>query len=524
MSVDPQFINLVDRYLTDTLSDAEFKQLEEALSNDRELRDYYRKMARMDAHLGILAETEADASALPPVPRAHVRANLPAIAAILALALTCATLIFHQLRAPEAYSMAAQTIAPADAAALQNLATLTHAIDATWTQGPERHRGSGIGPERLIASEGLFQIDFKSGVSMVARAPLDLELIDPLHVRCRKGTLRLRVPYHARGFRILTDQTDVVDLGTEFGMTVDENNCDLQVFDGEIEVHAKDGKEPRHLLAGEQWSENVFSNPDFPTPEELENLHLEQLRARHTAWNEYTETLRNDPTLRLLYTFDRPAEWDRRLINHAPEMATETEGFLNGCRWTDGRWPDKTAVEFKQFSDAIRIRDDRELQSMTLMASIRIDGLDRQLSSILTSDGWPEGAIHWQFRATGVLEFSLHQPGWIMYSKTAPVLEQRHLGQWLQLAVTYDHTTGEVTHYLNGNELSSRPLLNRKPVSSYAPFKNGRSILGPAHFGNWATAAPTMIRNLNGRLDHFALYSRVLTPAEIRASERTGTQ
>lgn len=41
----------------------------------------------------------------------------------------------------------------------------------------------------------------------------------------------------ARGFQVHVDELNVVDLGTEFGVSVMQVGADAQVFDGEVELY-----------------------------------------------------------------------------------------------------------------------------------------------------------------------------------------------------------------------------------------------------------------------------------------------
>jgi hypothetical protein len=96
----------------------------------------------------------------------------------------------------------------------------------------------------------------------------------------------------------------------------------------------------------------------------------------------------------------------------------------------------------------------------------------------------------------------------IYYSK--PVFTADSLGRWHHLAVTYDNTTGEVTQYFDGRQVGHEISPLHQP---------GRAIVfGPCEFGNWGL--PTQghqfpIRNLNGAIDEFAIFSTVLNAAEI---------
>jgi ferric-dicitrate binding protein FerR (iron transport regulator) len=87
------------------------------------------------------------------------------------------------------------------------------------------------GPVELRA--GSVRLRMTCGAELLLRAPVRAELADPKSVRLQFGSLIARVPDAGIGFRVTTPQADVVDLGTEFGVPVDDN--------GSTEIHVAEG-------------------------------------------------------------------------------------------------------------------------------------------------------------------------------------------------------------------------------------------------------------------------------------------
>ena len=77
------------------------------------------------------------------------------------------------------------------------------------------------------------QIRLVNGVEVILHAPADMTLVDAKSIQLRAGRLVARVPEEGIGFRVTTPNTDVVDLGTEFGVSVEEN--------GSTEIHVAEG-------------------------------------------------------------------------------------------------------------------------------------------------------------------------------------------------------------------------------------------------------------------------------------------
>jgi ferric-dicitrate binding protein FerR (iron transport regulator) len=116
---------------------------------------------------------------------------------------------------------------------------LTHEKGATWGPGqapksPSRLRAG----RRLDLDSGVAEVTLTSGVVVVLRGPAEIDLVSPMKIRARRGVVRARVGEDAKGFVIETPTTEVVDLGTEFGVDVDDDSgaTDVVVFDGSIDL------------------------------------------------------------------------------------------------------------------------------------------------------------------------------------------------------------------------------------------------------------------------------------------------
>jgi hypothetical protein len=183
-----------------------------------------------------------------------------------------------------------------------------------------------------------------------------------------------------------------------------------------------------------------------------------------------------------------------------------------GCQRAEGRWREKTALEFQSVNDRVRLAVPNEFRAMTLSVWVCLKGLDREFNSLFMSDGFDPGTIHWLIRRDGVLGLTVFGPrfGKFQILASPPVASLENLGMWQHLAVVIDGRAQEVVHYVNGSPVS-RHALNIGP-----PFR-----VGSAELGNWnarsaSNPEPSLIRNLGGSLDEFELFSRALNDAEIR--------
>ena len=119
----------------------------------------------------------------------------------------------------------------------ENVAWLVNAQDCRWA-GQTRSRAGTCKPGKVLRLErGLAEIEFDRGARVILQGPAGLELVSATSVELLTGTLTARVPAQARGFTVLTPRGKVVDLGTEFGLSVDEGGTTtVRVFTGEVEA------------------------------------------------------------------------------------------------------------------------------------------------------------------------------------------------------------------------------------------------------------------------------------------------
>ena len=116
----------------------------------------------------------------------------------------------------------------------------------------------------------------------MAEGPAEIEILDESRVVCRLGRLRAHVPEPARGFAVLAPSFELVDLGTEFGLSVLDNGmAEVHVFDGKVELYdAETNRSPRtrrELNAGDALTvdrdgtakQTAAREADFVTPSRL---------------------------------------------------------------------------------------------------------------------------------------------------------------------------------------------------------------------------------------------------------------
>jgi hypothetical protein len=407
------------------------------------------------------------------------------------------------------------------------VAMLSRVVDAQWNANTEAPRlGTPLEPGWLRLKSGLAQIVFYSGARVVIEGPIELQLISPTAASCRHGRLTAEVPPQARGFRIGTPQVDVVDLGTVFGLNVRDRRTELHVFKGSVELQPTAGAPKQTLKEGAGAVTENSRAPKLITAEpkafaSLFDLQFKSSAAevlRHEQWRAVAGRLDEDPSLLVHFDFEQTDASEWRLRNASARKDAAPDGTIVGCQWTEGRWSDKHALDFRNVNDRVRLDVPGEYESLTLAAWVRVQGLDRQINSLFMSDGFDAGTVHWSIRHDGVLALTAigSEPRDYQICTSPPALTLNQFGLWVHLAVVINGGARQVSHYLNGIAVSEHAL-NIK-----GPFR-----VGVAELGNWNAKGfpkndPFMIRNFGGAMDEFCLFSRALNAGELRALHSSG--
>jgi len=100
---------------------------------------------------------------------------------------------------------------------------------------------------------GKLKLHYTHGTTVVLHSPAAYELISEMKSRMLLGRLTATVSEAGKGFSVLTPQGTVIDLGTEFGVSVDNVGAtDVVVFKGEVDVdYRNDQANPQRLRMGE---------------------------------------------------------------------------------------------------------------------------------------------------------------------------------------------------------------------------------------------------------------------------------
>ncbi len=522
---------LIDSLLDGSIGEADRLRIEAELIVDPEVRkEYYRRV-----QLSVLLHREAAAMSTftgaehveQSVPTTPARLNhwlkiVSGALVAIAASLIVMVLINRDVRQAEGdRSALAQQSAdmPGDRVELtaNGFAVLSGQEDAVWTD-LELSEGDLLPSRELHLASGLAHLELFSGVQVVVEGESRFRIDSPMQITMLGGMARARVPEPAQGFRIKTASGDVVDLGTEFSVNVDQDGADIHVIDGEVELHPRgsdllrlDAGTSRRLVGAGGVVDARSQSAVGVGPAEFQEREREKQGERFSGWEDWQNVVHLHPQLLGHYRFQSDGLQPRRIGNLAAgNTPLASDGTIVAARRVADRWNrNEGAVDFSPIGSRIRVDIPGEHHGLTLLCWVKINSLDRWYNSLFLTDGHEDREPHWQLMDDGRIFFSVKVPSVdgnpkqpVFYSPSVwtPALS----GRWMMFAVTYDVDRRQVTHYLNGDRISSERIPEQFLVDSIR--------IGQASICNWSepmyrTDPKFVLRNLNGSMDEFALYS-----------------
>lgn len=134
-----------------------------------------------------------------------------------------------------------------EAAPPQYAAKLGRTVDCQW-QDPHLvlDQGAAFSAGRVLKlNAGLAKLHFVGGARILLEGPARFKIDSPRRGVLEEGKLVCRVSKTGVGFQIGTPTVDVVDLGTAFGVSVEEDGTsEVHVFEGVVETSPLDAPEP----------------------------------------------------------------------------------------------------------------------------------------------------------------------------------------------------------------------------------------------------------------------------------------
>jgi hypothetical protein len=255
---------------------------------------------------------------------------------------------------------------------------------------------------------------------------------------------------------------------------------------------------------------------EFLGPEALASMVKKDSARQLKRWRLKRDALLADESLMIYFDFEEQMPWERNLRNVAGSAVAD--GAIVGAEWIQGRFPGKAALQLSQISDRIHLNIPGEYDAMTLAAWVRFDSFDHWLSSLLLTEQWSKGDVHWHVTwdgecILGIGQLGVKNPNHNFY--TGPqVIRPEDRGRWLHLACTYDPVQAEVRQYVDGK------LVEREEIMYPRKLRIDKAAIGNR---TAVERAQRDIRQVNGAIDEFLILSRAMDKNEIEELYRAGS-
>lgn len=239
---------LIRRQLDGLLSDSEFTDFNSRLTSDAAFRRRFLQLVDLESALYETFGSDAVSASPPPLaPRQWPWIALT-IASVCAAGLVIAVLNFLSEKGDadnhmppiiaeidQAPAEPAEEVSPSDTPTAHVPTAVVVGV-STEFDGNLRI-GQRLESELVKFSAGQLQLEFMSGARVALAGPAELQIESPLRATLKTGKAATFVPPRARGFVLNGPGAAVVDLGTEFRMSVDADGMtEVAVTNGEIEL------------------------------------------------------------------------------------------------------------------------------------------------------------------------------------------------------------------------------------------------------------------------------------------------
>jgi len=564
-----EVVRLISGYFDDTLTDQEVAELDASLLADSGHVSLFARLAILHSAIRDTVEIErsrgdrpagvepdnADAAASPSDPGATLRGlatNIPEEAAdeTMSLPIQAPNPLKKPRRGP--FGNPCRRTALAAAILLLSgtaLILLLHhggsspepigmgqSLDAIWSDPASVPAAGSLfknGVAQSLAS-GYAELTSANGLVIIIEGPATFTVERAGVVSLTSGKLTASVSKPERGFTVNTPVATVVDLGTEFGVSVSATGeTDVQTFLGTVSLSSTVSSAAssaslitagfaRHVGSSGGITEIPANPTAFVRLQQFDDWKAMSHSTPYERWAAYSERLRSDPDLVAYYTFDKSDGSPGRLLNQGASGAA-LDGALGGSgtvgdlpKWTVGRWPEKGALSFAAWShQRIDIpaaiggpldssRGTETAAPFTICAWISSEDPHPSHTSIVLR-GAKETA---QFAVELFPDSSVR--AWVG-NAAIPGATARIDGSWHYLALTYEPQRGAAQFYLDGVLVAATANAPRQ-----LPQTTDALTLGSRKLGRLAFLPPMV-----GRIDELSVFRRALSAEEVKEMYQT---
>jgi len=372
------------------LSPDEEAELDALLREDPEMRSLFARSLFLDAELRHdprlvrdLASQESPTENVVPFRRTNALIPLALFAAAACVMITVGIRTFVKDAPPSSVT-----------AAIPTVASITKSQGCRWGGSTlPTAEGSRISAGTFELVEGLATLKFDSGAEVVLEAPATLEIIDAMNCRLVRGTIVADVPKQAIGFTVDTKDAKVVDLGTRFGVSADDDGKYLvHVIEGLVEVGHKGEKGMKQVTPERALDRGLLKkklNPSVGEDDETNRWQPDVIVSDHQGWQTISTNYGNGRDA-FIQSTKEPKNYGNEPFMRVKNTTHQEDLIRKGYAAFDLSKFDPEKIDDAEFSLNVEPSD---LGFATLVPDsvFHVYGLTDE-----TGDSWEEKAITWQ--------------------------------------------------------------------------------------------------------------------------------
>ncbi len=215
--------------------------LQQKLKEDAYARAAFRE--RMDLEAGLRTWASESAPPLTPAEQATNETTLPArrISSMWrylpAVVVAASILIMARLQPWNHFVAPAKRVAkdgivnPTVASHL--VGSIRQQADCEWVVRPVSTSGR-IAIGKMELSNGVVELRFDSGTDVILEGPCTFDITSIDSARLHAGNVCVNVGELSNGFTLQTPEAQIIDEGTEYAVSLDDDSTDVHVFDGSV--------------------------------------------------------------------------------------------------------------------------------------------------------------------------------------------------------------------------------------------------------------------------------------------------
>ena len=419
-----------------------------------------------------------------------------------------------------------------------SIAKVLRTHDVIWAELSEQLRGGSavVKDKSYTLRSGLVELEMsETGAVVLFEGPCQFKVIHENAVRLVRGRVTAEVKTElAKGFYVDTPQGRIIDLGTEFGVSVNHlGGTRAIVFDGEIilkdQVMVNNASEGVRLVAGEYLDVSregyiddrveeitLYDSIRFTRIKKLDQIKRAENGSAYDRWALNCEEISRRDDLVCYFNGGLQEQQGSVLINRAVGTAGKRHSGIVGkivnANWSPGRWGNDSALAINNGTEYVSLDITEDFRSVTMMAWVNLNKNTKSLYRVfLDNQRYSEpGDLHWQLSEKMEFQSSVIVSGLGSGSAVStPVIKLVQYNHWHLMSVVFDSGSQSVSYYIDGIFFESLPVEMAHPIHLGASRIGGWDVRGRGNYQGRGFSP------LNGRIDSLMIFDRALDGDDI---------